>query len=90
MPTEPYGIYNSDEVNYIKWLTLRNCSPVIKLDCLYIEGKLDMVQNKQKMLYFAKLINGKEQVYLVLLYIKKTKSYRKLLGFFFFFWCQSK
>lgn len=37
------------------------------------------------MLYFAKLINGKEQVYLVLLYIKKKKSYRKLLGFFFFF-----
>lgn len=48
MPREPYGIHNSDEVNYIKWLTLQNCSPIIKLDCLYIEGKLDMVQSKQK------------------------------------------
>lgn len=43
-----YTINDCDEVNYIKWLTLQNCSPIIKLDCLYIEGKLDMVQSKQK------------------------------------------
>lgn len=48
-----------------------------------------MVQSKQKMLYFAQLINRKEVVYVGLLYIFKKNPYHELLGMGFFL-CQSK